>query len=99
MQHTSIPDLTLKKKLQSIPHHFIREGATRDEWRTAYVNAHDNPADLLTKAPPMGEKQPGFVHMLQHHIFGTCALAVWCQQARICLHDCALERSVEKQPH
>ena len=30
----------------------LREGAARDEWRTAYVNTHDNPADLLTKPLP-----------------------------------------------
>ena len=69
--NTSIPDSTLKKKSQSIAYHFVREGVARDEWRTAYVNTHLNPADLLTKVLPMSVKRRGFVRMLQHHIFGS----------------------------
>eukprot|EP00957_Ditylum_brightwellii_P188377 14340637-Ditylum_brightwellii.AAC.1 len=34
--NSSIPNSTLKKKSQSIAYHFVREGAARDEWRTAY---------------------------------------------------------------
>eukprot|EP00957_Ditylum_brightwellii_P095130 7245739-Ditylum_brightwellii.AAC.1 len=52
-----IPDSTLKKKSQSIAYHFVHEGVTRDEWRTAYVSTHENPADLLTKVLPMGKKR------------------------------------------
>ena len=55
--NTSIPDSTLKKKSQSIAYHFVREGVARDEWRTAYVNTNENPADLLTKQPTAGEKR------------------------------------------
>ena len=53
--NTTIPDSTLKKKSQSIAYHFVREGAARDEWRTAYVNTHENEADLLTKPLPASE--------------------------------------------
>jgi hypothetical protein len=67
--NTSIPESTLKKKSQSIAYHFVREGSARNEWRTAYVNTHLNPADLLTKPLPPGEKQKSFVWMLLHHIF------------------------------
>ena len=67
--NTSIPESTLKKKSQSIAYHFVRQGAARDEWRTAYVNTHLNPADLLTKPLPAGEKRYGFVQMLLHHIY------------------------------
>ena len=69
LANTSIPDSTLKKKSQSIAYHFVREGAARDEWRTAYVNTHLNEADLLTKLLPSGEKRRGFVRNLLHHIF------------------------------
>ena len=69
--NTTIPDSTLKKKSQSIAYHFVREGVARDEWRTAYVNTHENPADLLTKSLPAGEKRKTFVMMLLHHIFGS----------------------------
>ena len=71
----SFPDSTLNKKSQSIAYHFMREGVARDEWRTAYVSTHDNPADLLTKVLPMGDKRRGFIRMLQHHIFGSAAPA------------------------
>ena len=71
LANTSIPDSTLKKKSQSIAYHFVREGAARDEWRTAYVNTHDNESDLLTKVLPAGEKRRGFVRNLLHHIFET----------------------------
>ena len=56
LANTTIPDSTLKKKSQSIAYYFIREGAARDEWRTTYINTHENEADLLTKQLPSGEK-------------------------------------------
>ena len=73
LANTSIPDSTLKKKSQSIAYHFVREGAARSEWRTSYVNTHDNEADLLTKQLPNGEKRRGFVQRMLHHIFATAA--------------------------
>ena len=69
LANTTIPDSTLKKKSQSIAHHFVREGVTRNKWRTAHVNTHDNPADLLPKPLPAGAKRAKFVTMLLHHIF------------------------------
>ena len=54
--NTTIPDSTLKKKSQSIASHFVREASACDEWRTTYVNTHENEADLLTKPLPNGEK-------------------------------------------
>jgi len=71
LANSSIPESTLKKKSQSVAFHFVREGAARDEWRTACVNAHDNEADLLTKSLPAGAKRWGFVRNLLHHIFST----------------------------
>ena len=69
LANTTIPDSTLKKKSQSIAYHFVREGAARDEWRTTYVNTHDNESDLLTKQLPHGKKRMGFVRNLLYHIF------------------------------
>ena len=71
LANTTIPDSALKKKSQSIAYHFVREGVARDEWRTTYINTHDNEADLLTKVLPNGEKRRGFVRNLLHHIFGA----------------------------
>ena len=73
--NTSIPESTLKKKSQSIAYHFVREGSARDEWRTAYVNTHLNPADLLTKPLSHGEKRRSFVRMLLHHIYPAASAA------------------------
>jgi hypothetical protein len=76
LANTTIPNSTLKKKSQSIAYHLVREGASRDEWRTAYVNTHDNDADLvLTKQLPFGKKRIGFVRNLIHHIYGNAAAA------------------------
>ena len=69
LANTTIPDSTLKKKSQSIAYHYVREGAAWDEWRTTFVNTHENEADLLTKQLPSGEKRKGFVRKLLHHIF------------------------------
>ena len=69
LANITIPDYMLKKKNQSIYYHFVRVGSARDEWRTTYVNTHDNEADLLTKLLPSGEKRKGFVRCILHHIF------------------------------
>ena len=68
--NTTIPESTLKKKSHSIAYHFVREGVARDEWRTAYVNTHLNPSDMLTKSISAGEKRKFLVRMLLHHIYG-----------------------------
>ena len=46
----------MKKKSNSIAYHYVREGAAKDEWRTAYIPTGDNPSDLLTKALRAGLK-------------------------------------------
>ena len=74
LYNTSIPESTLKKKSQSLAYHFVREGAARDEWQTVYINTHDNPADLLTKPLPSGEKRHSFVRMILHHLFPTATV-------------------------
>ena len=71
LANTTEPGSTLKKKSQSIAYHFVREGVARHEWRTSYINTHDNEADLLTKMLPSGEKRKGFVMNLLHHIYRT----------------------------
>ena len=68
LANTSAPTSTPKKKSNAIAYHFVREGCATDEWRTAYINTHDNVADLLTKPLPSGEKQTKFIRMLLHHI-------------------------------
>ena len=76
LANTTIPDSTLKKKSQSIAYHFVCEGVARDEWRTSYVNTHDNEADLFTNQLPHGVKRKGYVSNLLHHIFGLSSSVV-----------------------
>ena len=68
LANTTMPDSMLKKKSQSIAYHFVHEKSGHGEWRMAYVNTHDNEADLLTKLLPNGEKRWKFVRNLLHHI-------------------------------
>jgi hypothetical protein len=68
LANTSAPESTLKKKSNAIAYHFVREGCARNEWRTTYINTHENPADLMTKPLPSGEKRWKFVRMLLHHL-------------------------------
>jgi hypothetical protein len=68
LANTTVPESTLKKKLQSITYHFVRKRCACDEWQTAYVNTHLIPSDLLTKPLPHGVKRRGFVQMLLHHL-------------------------------
>ena len=51
---TNVPDSMLKKKTASVAHHFMRERVSFDEWRTTFINAKENPADILTKNLPTG---------------------------------------------
>ena len=47
LYNTMIPDSTLKKKINSIVYHLVREGVARDEWRTAYIKTDANPSDFM----------------------------------------------------
>ena len=68
LANTNIPESTLKNKTQLIAYHFVREGSAHGEWRTAYINTHENVADMLTKPLPSGEKRWKFVRMLLHNL-------------------------------
>ena len=67
LANTTMPHSNLKKKSNAIAFHFVREGTARDEWRTAYINTHDNPSDMLTKPLPSGEKRRKFCGMVLYH--------------------------------
>ena len=67
LANTTIPHSSLKKKSSSIAFHFVREGVARSEWRTAYLNTNYNPADMLTKSLPGGEKRNRFTSYVLHY--------------------------------
>ena len=68
---TAVSESTLKKKSSLPAYHLVREGVALDKQRTAYVNNHDNEADLLTKVLPFGEKRHRFVRKVLHHIYSN----------------------------
>ena len=76
ISNSSNPESQLKKKSNSIAYHFVREGVARDEWRIAYINALDNPSDLMSKSIPKGEKRNKFVSMLLHHVMPDADIPV-----------------------
>ena len=74
LANTTIPYSTLNNKSQSVRYYFIRKGAAWDDWRTSYVNTHENKGDLSTKLLPSGENRKAFVRNLLHHILQTNAV-------------------------
>ena len=64
LANTENTGAVLKKKTSAIAFHFVREGCVRDEWRTSYVNTHENIADLLTKALTDTDKRWRFISKL-----------------------------------
>ena len=68
LSNATVPDSVLQKKANSIAYHFVREGTSCDEWRIAYINTHENIADLLTK-PLGGEKRKYFIRQILHHLY------------------------------
>ena len=69
LANTTNPGSTLKKKCAAVAYHLVREAVARGEIITAYINTHDNIADLFTKPMTAGEKRNGFVRKMLHHIF------------------------------
>ena len=68
LANTMNPASTFKKKRNSVAFHHCKEGPSRDEWQTAYVNMHDIIANLFTKSLLSVEKHWKFARMLLHHI-------------------------------
>ena len=68
---TIAPDSTLKKKFGPLAYHLIRERADMEDWRTEYINYHDNEAYLLTKVLPFGEKKRKCFREALTHIYGS----------------------------
>ena len=69
LANTTNPGSVLKKKCAAVAYHLVREGVARGEWITAYINTHDNIADLLTKPMTAGAKRNGFIKKILQHIF------------------------------
>jgi hypothetical protein len=57
IHNTQRPESVLKKKSNSICHHFIRESVAMGETLTGHVRSEDNPADICTKTIAGGIKR------------------------------------------
>ncbi len=66
--NSTMPELTLKKKSNSICYHAIQESVAMGESLLTHVGTHDNLADLLTK-PTFGSKRRRLVGGLLYDIF------------------------------
>ncbi len=66
--NSTTPELTLKKKSNSICYHAIRESVAMGESLLTHVGTHDNLSDLLTK-PTFGSKRQRLVGGLLNDIF------------------------------
>ena len=66
--NSSQPDSQLKKKLNSIAYHHVREGCALDEWRCAYISTNDNAADMMSKPLPGGAKRDKFCKMVLRYL-------------------------------
>jgi hypothetical protein len=69
IHNTQRPKSMLKKKYNSICYHVDRELAAMVECIMAYVSSENSPADICTKAIPVGMKRRHLVGIL---IFYLC---------------------------
>ena len=61
IHNTSKPESTLRKKANSVCHHYAREAVAADECRTGHISTHENCADIATKPLSGGEKRDRLV--------------------------------------
>ena len=67
--NTTVPESSLKKKSCAVAYHFVREGVSRDEWRTGYVRTNVNPSDILTKTVTELSDRIRKIRMLLYDIY------------------------------
>ena len=67
LANTTVPESVLKKKSQSLAHHFVREGCACDEWRTACVNAHQSCGFIDQASSLRGEAMGICAHDIAPH--------------------------------
>ena len=68
LYNDTLPELTLKKKSNSIAYHSFREGVETTQWLTGYEPTDKNGSDLLTKPVPGGESRTRLVWGVIYYI-------------------------------
>jgi hypothetical protein len=68
IHNTEQPELTLKKKSNSVCYHVVHESVAMGESLTPHLSIHDNPADICTKTIPSGIKQDHSVGLILYDL-------------------------------
>jgi hypothetical protein len=68
IRNTSMPELMLRKKNNSICYHAVREAAAMGEIITAHESGITNGADLLTKVLPGGQRREEIIRTILYNI-------------------------------
>ena len=58
----------LKKKSNYVAFYHVCEGSTLDEWRTTYINTHENIADLMTSEFSLWNQENKFFKTSLHFL-------------------------------
>ena len=69
MHSTQRTESTLKKKLNSICYHAIRESVAMKESLTGHVPSVDNPADICKKVVPGGATRKHLIGKVLHELY------------------------------
>ena len=69
IHNIKIPDSTLKKKLNSICYHAIREYVEMKESLTGHVPSVDNPEEICTKVVPGGAKRKHLIGKVLQELY------------------------------
>ena len=68
IKDTQHPELTLKKKSNSICYHASQESVAMNESRMAHISTNENPADITSKIVSGGRKRMHLVRKLMQDI-------------------------------
>ena len=68
VRNSSAPESTLKKKCNSICYHAVREAVATGELVVAHEPGVTNPADILTKPVPGGQRREVLVGFLLYDV-------------------------------
>ena len=68
LYNTILPESTLKKKINSISYHAVREGVATGEWLTGYEPTDTHVSDLLKNPVPGGKRRTRLVRGVVYYI-------------------------------
>jgi hypothetical protein len=68
VHNTQRPESVLKKKINAICYHAVRESYAMGESIIGHIPSMNNPADMCTRAVPGGQKRDHLIGLLLHDI-------------------------------